>query len=156
MTDTNGEVRSLREGDLREGSGFFETLQNLRKEPMPDFERMKRIYRARLRRGVVTNVVEVDGMIISTTSTVYEPKFIHNGDWIAHVEDVATQKGYEGKGYASLLLSAAIEHARTFVHEDTPELIGCYKVILDCSDANIPFYEKHGFYRHENCMRLDL
>lgn len=26
---------------------------------------------------------------------------------------------------------------------------GCYKVILDCSDSNVPFYQKCGFTRKE-------
>ncbi len=157
MSDSNFEVRLLQEDDLWEGSGFFETLMNLRKEPMPDFARMQRIFRERLKRGVVTDVVVLEGRIVATTSTVFEPKFIHNGGWIAHVEDVATRKEYERKGYASALLDLAIGRAKTFVHPDTPEIIGCYKVILDCSLENILFYaNKHGFRPHEMCMRKDL
>ena len=29
---------------------------------------------------------------------------------------------------------------------------GCYKVILDCSDQNVPFYEKLGFKKNVNHM----
>jgi glucosamine-phosphate N-acetyltransferase len=32
----------------------------------------------------------------------------------------------------------------------------CYKVILDCSQENIPFYEKSGFRKHEVSMRYDI
>ena len=30
---------------------------------------------------------------------------------------------------------------------------GCYKVILDCNDQNVPFYEKLGFKKHVNHMQ---
>jgi glucosamine-phosphate N-acetyltransferase len=30
---------------------------------------------------------------------------------------------------------------------------GCYKVILDCSDSNVSFYEKCGFSKTEIMMR---
>lgn len=30
--------------------------------------------------------------------------------------------------------------------------LGVYKVILDCNDSNIDFYEKCGFKKKENCM----
>ena len=29
--------------------------------------------------------------------------------------------------------------------KDVADSLGCYKAILDCSEANIPFYEKCGF-----------
>jgi glucosamine-phosphate N-acetyltransferase len=32
----------------------------------------------------------------------------------------------------------------------------CYKVILDCSQNNIPFYEKAGFREYEVSMRYDI
>jgi glucosamine-phosphate N-acetyltransferase len=30
--------------------------------------------------------------------------------------------------------------------------LGVYKIILDCNDKNIDFYEKCGFQKKENCM----
>ena len=33
---------------------------------------------------------------------------------------------------------------------------GCYKVILNCSNENVPFYIKCGFKLTENEMRMDL
>ena len=34
--------------------------------------------------------------------------------------------------------------------------LGCYKVILDCSESNVAFYEKNGFKRYGVAMRYDL
>lgn len=33
---------------------------------------------------------------------------------------------------------------------------GCYKAILDCSDSNVPFYEKCGFTQKEVQMVSDM
>ena len=34
------------------------------------------------------------------------------------------------------------------------EQVGCYKVILDCSEGNVPFYERCGFQRKEVQMAV--
>jgi len=34
--------------------------------------------------------------------------------------------------------------------------IGCYKVILECSIQNVPFYTKLGFKQHEVSMRYNV
>ena len=36
----------------------------------------------------------------------------------------------------------------------TGRLMGCYKIILDCSVKNVPFYEKCGFVEKEREMAL--
>jgi glucosamine-phosphate N-acetyltransferase len=58
-----------------------------------------------------------------------------------------TRKGFEGHGIGSALINHALHFART---------VGCYKVVLDCSDNNISFYQKAGFRVHETSMRYDL
>lgn len=143
------EVRELRLEDLALGSGFFETLAHLRKDPEIDCDRMAEIFAKRREHGAVTYVVVVNSQIVSTTSIVFEYKFIHNGGLIAHVEDVATREGaeYEKRGYASMLLQKAIAIAREK---------GAYKLILDCSWANVIFYVKQGLRPIEVCMRVDL
>lgn len=32
------------------------------------------------------------------------------------------------------------------------DILGCYKIVLDCSDRNIPFYERCGFQSKETQM----
>ncbi len=105
-------VRFLREDDLYERSSFFETLANLRKDDKITISKMRRAFRERKKHGVVTYVIVVGGIIVATTSVVFEPKFIHDGGKIAHIEDVATMKGHEGNGYATELLKRAIQLAR--------------------------------------------
>lgn len=96
--------------------------------------------------GDVILVYKEDGDTVATASMLVEWKLIHGGSKVGHIEDVATREGFEGKGYASQLIKELKNMAK---------IIGCYKVILNCSPENEPFYEKHGFYTNEYGMRYD-
>jgi len=72
-----------------------------------------------------------------------ERKFIHNLTSVGHIEDIAVDKSQQGKK-----LGLRIIQALTGISE----AVGCYKTILNCSDSNIPFYEKCGFVKKENEM----
>lgn len=85
--------------------------------------------------------------VIGTITLLVEPKFIHVGGFVAHIEDVVVRKGYERKGIGRALMRTAIEHAKE---------LGCYKCILACNESVAGFYEKLGFRRHEIEMRMDL
>lgn len=74
-------------------------------------------------------------------------KFTHSGGKVGHIEDVAVRKEYEGNGIATKIIKEIISCAKKE---------GCYKIILDCKNNLLPFYQKFGFYIHENCLRLDL
>lgn len=63
---------------------------------------------------------------------------IHNLGSVGHIEDIAVAKDQQGKKLGLRLIQAL-----DFVAEQ----IGCYKSILDCSDANEGFYVKCGFRR---------
>ena len=92
-------------------------------------------------------VFELDSKIVGCATLLVEQKFIHNGGFVGHIEDVATRKGFEGKGVGSSLIKHLISEAKK---------LGCYKVILDCSEDNVGFYERFGFKKHEVCIRLHL
>lgn len=63
------------------------------------------------------------------------------------IEDVMVDEDHRGKGYGGQIIDKLIQLARD---------CECYKVILDCADHNVPLYEKFGFYKWENSMRLNL
>lgn len=86
-------------------------------------------------------------LVLATVRLIIEKKFYHDGASVAHIEDVATHPDYFGKGIAKALINRAIEKAK----EEN-----CYKIILDCFDDLIVFYEKFGFKKGANCLRLDL
>jgi glucosamine-phosphate N-acetyltransferase len=76
-----------------------------------------------------------------------ENKFLHCGSKVGHIEDVVVCKEARGTGLGQKIVEHCIDYARD---------AGCYKVILDCSNKNVPFYINCGMYLSENCMRIDL
>jgi glucosamine-phosphate N-acetyltransferase len=76
-----------------------------------------------------------------------EDKFIHNGGRVGHIEDVAVHRDHKKQGIGATLVRHAIDQARQR---------GCYKVILDCAEPLVAFYEHLGFRRHEQEMRMDF
>ncbi|OOQ90655.1 Glucosamine 6-phosphate N-acetyltransferase [Penicillium brasilianum] len=85
-------------------------------------------------------LVVCDGQdnIVGTGSLIVERKFIHSLGMVGHIEDIAVEKNQQGKK-----LGLRIIQALDFVAEK----VGCYKSILDCSEANEGFYVKCGFKR---------
>lgn len=63
---------------------------------------------------------------------------IHHLGLVGHIEDIAVAKDQQGKK-----LGLRIIQALDYVAEH----VGCYKTILDCSEANEGFYVKCGFKR---------
>ena len=85
--------------------------------------------------------------IIATSSILIESKFLHCGSKVGHIEDVVVDKDARGTGLGQKIVQHCIDYARD---------AGCYKVILDCSNKNVPFYINCGMYLSENSMRIDL
>lgn len=139
-------IRKLKKEDFKKG--FLEALSNLSLVDL-DWKEAEKIYKNYIQGNPVYNifVAELDGKVVGVTTLLVEQKFIHSGGKVGHIEDVATRKGFEGRGIGSALVKRVIAEAKRQ---------GCYKVILDCSKKNIPFYKKFGFYVHETEMRLDL
>lgn len=92
-------------------------------------------------------VVKYEDEIIGTASIIIETKILRNLSKVAHVEDVVIDSEYRGLGLSKTLLNTIIDYAKS---EE------CYKIILDCSNNLIKFYQKFGFNLNANTMRLDL
>jgi glucosamine-phosphate N-acetyltransferase len=150
MESTNFIIREIEQADLEKG--FFQTLSNLAMlgRIRDDLEQAKKILQEIKSYPLYKIFVAVkndDAEIIGSITLLIEQKFIHDGGKSGHIEDVVTRKEYEGIGVGSALVSTALAFAREK---------NCYKVILDCSEKNVPFYEKIGFRRNEISMRYDL
>jgi len=91
-------------------------------------------------------VVEQDGFVVGVASLITINKLIRGGNRVALIEDVAVSKRSGSRGLGKLL----IEKLKDLAIEK-----GCYKTILNCSEDNIGFYEKCGFYQKEVQMRWD-
>lgn len=86
-----------------------------------------------------------NGLVIGTTTLFVEPKFIFTGRRVGHIEDVAIRPEYQRQGIGAKLVRYATEQAAS---------LGCVRTILDCSNENIPFYEKIGYSLYGNCMKI--
>ncbi|KAI7845197.1 hypothetical protein COHA_001241 [Chlorella ohadii] len=78
--------------------------------------------------------------IIATATLVVELKFIRGCAKCGHIEDVVVDSTYRGLRLGLRVIEALMAAAQE---------LGCYKVILDCSEDNVPFYEKCGLTRKE-------
>ena len=143
-------IRELKEDDF--SNGFFETLSNLtdvgkiRNDLKLAKEILKRIGNDRNYRIIIAEDKQ-NRQVIGTATLLIEQKFIHNGGKVGHIEDVVTRKGYEGKGIGKKIIEELIKIAT----ENE-----CYKVILDCNEKVMEFYEKMGFRKHAIMMRIDI
>ena len=83
-------------------------------------------------------LADASDKIVGTGALIVERKFIHQLGLVGHIEDIAVSKDQQGKK-----LGLRIIQALDYVSEK----VGCYKTILDCSEANEGFYVKCGYKR---------
>ncbi|KAL6303788.1 acyl-CoA N-acyltransferase [Sparassis latifolia] len=81
--------------------------------------------------------------IVAVGTVFIEHKFLRGLGSVGHIEDIAVDKSQQGRK-----LGLRIIQALTGISENS----GCYKTILNCSDSNIPFYEKCGYVKKEKEM----
>ncbi len=138
-------IRQIQENDLFQG--FLESLDSLRKASDLEKDDAKLVLKKiRSNQNHVVMVADSDGQIVGSITLLIEPKFIHQGGLVGHIEDVVVRSELQSKGIGEQLVNAALGYAKNH---------GCYKTILDCDDNVKPFYEKIGFKRNSNAMRFD-
>lgn len=139
-------VRDAEEKDL---DTLLRLLSHLTETPALPQDRLRAIFEERKRSGIVTKVAidPSNGAIAGTASLLVERKYTRGGLRVGHIEDVVTDPNYRGKGVALQILHSLCNVAASQ---------SCYKVILDCSDKSVAFYENRGFKKCENQMRMDL
>ena len=138
-------IRELEEKDLF--NGFLESMDSLKLASNLDIDKAKEIFeKISSNSNHFIYVAILDGRVVGSTSMLIEPKFIHNGRNVAHIEDVVVSKDYQGKGIGEMLMRTLLDLAKDN---------NCYKTILDCTDEVKPFYEKIGFKIISNGMRYD-
>ena len=90
-------------------------------------------------------VIEENSIIIASGTILIEKKFIHNMASVGHIEDIVVHKDYRNKKLGSIMLKYLINYAKNNK---------CYKVILNCEDNIISFYEKLEFTKKGTEMAL--
>ena len=139
------EIREIKENDLE--NGFLETLDFLRKASDLDKNKAKEILeKIKQNSNQIIQVAIDDKKIVGCITLLIEQKFIHDGGFVGHIEDVVVRKDYEGKGIGMKLVTSMLEYAKRK---------NCYKTILDCKDDVKQFYERIGFKHESNGMRYD-
>ena len=139
------EIREIEEDDIEKG--FLETLDFLRNASSLDKNKAKEILKKiKQNPNHIIHVAIDDEKIVGSTTLFIEQKFIHDGGYVGHIEDVVVRKDYERKGIGIKLVTSMLERAKEK---------NCYKTILDCKDDVKQFYERIGFKRESNCMRYD-
>jgi glucosamine-phosphate N-acetyltransferase len=125
---------------------FLETLGSLAEVQLSVPEALE-IFRQRLRAGIRTYIAVTGGQIVGTATLLLEQKFIHGGGRVGHIEDVAVHRDFQKRGIGAALIRHMTRESRQF---------GCYKVILNCFEDRIPFYQSLGYRPHDVGLRLDL
>ena len=88
-------------------------------------------------------VIEVNNEIIASGTILYETKLIHNISLYAHIEDIIVSSKYRKNGYGLILLNELV---------DVCKKNNTYKILLDCQEELIKFYEKSGFKKNGSQM----
>jgi glucosamine-phosphate N-acetyltransferase len=85
-----------------------------------------------------------DLLLVGTGTIIIEPKIIHGGKSVGHIEDVVVHPFYRGKGIAQSILNMLVEYSKE----------SCYKVILNCNPNMEQFYKRVGF--DKKCIQMSL
>jgi glucosamine-phosphate N-acetyltransferase len=138
-------IRELQKEDL--WNGFLTTLDSLRQTSDIEKNIADKIFdKIKNNPDHVVAVALTDGKIVGAATLLLEPKFIHNGGIVGHIEDVVVDKKFQGKKIGEKIIRYLLDFAKSK---------GCYKTILDCVDDVKPFYEKLGFKHNANALRFD-
>ncbi|KAJ9654206.1 Glucosamine-phosphate N-acetyltransferase-like protein [Neophaeococcomyces mojaviensis] len=132
-------IRPLRRSDY--STGYLDCLRVLTTvgEPSRDsFNQQYDFISSRNDTYYILVICDSSSRVVGTGAVIVERKFIHNMGMVGHIEDIAVDKNQQGKK-----LGLRIIQALDYVAEN----VGCYKCILDCSEANEGFYVKCGFKR---------
>ena len=81
--------------------------------------------------------------IIATGTLLIENKIIHSISKVGHIEDIVVDSNSKGLGIGKQIVTYLTNLAKEN---------NCYKVILNCNDHNIGFYQKCGYQKKETQM----
>jgi glucosamine-phosphate N-acetyltransferase len=85
-------------------------------------------------------VIEDNNKIIGTGTLLIENKVIHNMGLVGHMEDIVIHNNYRKQGLGKKIIDELINISIQS---------NCYKIILDCNEKNVNFYQNSGFKQKE-------
>ena len=138
-------IRELQKKDLQ--NGFLTTLDSLKQTSNMDKNKAEEVFETiNSNPNHIIVIAELDGKVVGTTTLLIEPKFIHDGGLVGHIEDVVVEKKFQGQKIGNEIVKFLLEVAKNR---------GCYKTILNCTEDVKEFYEKIGFKHESNGMRFN-
>ena len=138
-------IRELEKKDLQ--NGFLTTLDSLKQTSNIDKNKAEEVFKKiNSNPNHIIVIAELDGKIVGTATMLIEPKFIHDGGLVGHIEDVVVGRKFQGQKIGNEIVKNLLEFAKNR---------GCYKTILNCTDDVKEFYEKIGFKHTANELRFD-
>jgi len=81
---------------------------------------------------------------IGSGTIIIEPKILHGGKSVGHIEDVVVHPLYRNQGIAQTILNKLVDYSKK----------KCYKVILNCKPNMEQFYNRSGF--EKKCIQMAL
>ncbi|KAL3159664.1 hypothetical protein ABBQ38_010072 [Trebouxia sp. C0009 RCD-2024] len=145
--NANLTLRQLEKGDA--DKGFLSLLAQLTvvgEISKSQFEERLQLLQAKQPDYYIVVLEDLDKQkIVASATLLIEYKILRHCGKVGHIEDVVVDDGYRGQKLGQRVIAALVSYAQRQ---------GCYKVILDCSDSNVSFYEKCGFTRKEVQMAL--
>ena len=116
--------------------GYLDLLSQLTNLGTGDF--MTRFKEIQLNPNITILVAydESINKVVGAGTVFIEPKLIHSCSNVAHIEDVVIDINYRSQNIGKKIVASLVNIAK---------VSNCYKIILDCSEKNIGFYEKCGF-----------
>lgn len=132
-------ARPLRRSDYQ--LGYLDVLRVLTTVGDISYEQWNERYNFMAKRNdeyYLMVICDEAARIVATGSLIVERKFIHALGQVGHIEDIAVSTDQQGKKLGLRVIQTL---------DSVAAKVGCYKSILDCSEANEGFYLKCGFRR---------
>lgn len=137
-------IRRLVHNDLQRLTELLAQLSSVGDVPMEKMEHFFKSVDGNKTHFVA--VVENDRHVACACATlIIEPKLLHGGMSVGHIEDVVVDQTIRKHGIGRFLITHLIDQSRSS---------DCYKVILDCDNETKGFYEKCGMTQKGNCMAV--
>jgi glucosamine-phosphate N-acetyltransferase len=83
--------------------------------------------------------------VIGSVTLIYETKVIHNFGKVAHLEDLIIHEKYRNKNLGNIMINFCKENAIKNK---------CYKILLDCDNNLLNYYQKNNFIKISNRMGI--
>ncbi|GAA5802636.1 acyl-CoA N-acyltransferase [Helicostylum pulchrum] len=135
-------LRALRSNDYERGFlKVLEVLTEVGNHSRQEFdEQFNYLKKHNHQYHTITITEDAKNQVVAVGTILVERKFVHKNGLVGHIEDIAVNGNQQGKK-----LGLRIIQALKYIGAKR----GCYKVILDCSEKNVPFYQKCGFTQKE-------